>query len=170
MPMPSHQTIRLSRGRHKSPEGGACVMELASMLAGEPFDDHPRSVCPIVATFLRAYNDAVGDERRQDLYRFASAAVDTAGDRAASADRARECARWFANEVPAERRTRFFVDRPFPRLRRSRIAYATRVYARRTTDASHADALRFIEGLIARGPATTDGLAQIPMQSAGARQ
>jgi len=41
----THQTIRLSRGKHSSPEEGACVMELASMLAGEPFSDHPcRSV------------------------------------------------------------------------------------------------------------------------------
>jgi hypothetical protein len=34
------------RGQHANPERGVCVMELASMLAGEPFTDHPRSVCP----------------------------------------------------------------------------------------------------------------------------
>jgi hypothetical protein len=43
-------------------------MELASMLAGEPFSDQPKSVCPVVAAFLRGYNDAVDDETRQDLY------------------------------------------------------------------------------------------------------
>jgi hypothetical protein len=42
----SHQTIRLSKGKHASAEQGACVMELASMLGGEPFNDHPGSVCP----------------------------------------------------------------------------------------------------------------------------
>jgi len=34
-------------------------MELASMLAGEPFSDHPDSVCPTIAGFLRAYNEFV---------------------------------------------------------------------------------------------------------------
>lgn len=39
----SYQTIKLSKGKHTDPEDGACVMELASMLAGEPFTDHPAS-------------------------------------------------------------------------------------------------------------------------------
>ena len=73
----SHQTATLSRGKHTSARSGACVMELASMLAGEEFTDRPASVCPVVAAFLRAYNDAVDDRRRQDLYRYASAAVGT---------------------------------------------------------------------------------------------
>lgn len=74
---PSHQTVRLTRGRHRSPQEGACAMELASMLAGERFSDRPRSVCPIVATFLRHYNDRVDDSRRQDLYGYAALAVGT---------------------------------------------------------------------------------------------
>ena len=37
----SYQTIKFSKGKHAYPEEGACVMELASMLAGEPFTDHP---------------------------------------------------------------------------------------------------------------------------------
>ena len=55
----SHQTVRLSRGRHQGPDQGACVMELASMLAGEPFSDHPGSACPVIGAFLRAYNDGL---------------------------------------------------------------------------------------------------------------
>ena len=54
----SYQTIRLSKGKHTDPEDGACVMELASMLAGEPFTDHPASVCPVIGSFLRSYNDS----------------------------------------------------------------------------------------------------------------
>jgi hypothetical protein len=46
-PLAGHQTARLSKGRDTSPEHGTCVMELASMLAGEPFSDAPRSVCPV---------------------------------------------------------------------------------------------------------------------------
>jgi len=79
MPTTQHQTVRLSRGKHSSPQDGACVMELASLLAGEPFSDHPKSVCPIIAAFLRGYNDAVDSERRQDLYRYASEAVGSRG-------------------------------------------------------------------------------------------
>jgi hypothetical protein len=44
----TYQTIKLSKGKHTSPEDGACVMELASMLAGEQFSDHPASVCPVL--------------------------------------------------------------------------------------------------------------------------
>jgi hypothetical protein len=46
-------------------------MELASMLAGEHFTDHPTSVCDVIASFMRAYNDAIDDERRQDLCPYA---------------------------------------------------------------------------------------------------
>jgi hypothetical protein len=74
----SHQTVKLGKGKHSSPEYGACVMELASMLAGEPFSDHPSSVSPAIAAFLRAYNDMLDDERRQDLYEYAARTVGTA--------------------------------------------------------------------------------------------
>jgi hypothetical protein len=50
-------------------------MELSSMLAGEPFTDHPASVCPVIGSFMRAYNDSVDDRRRQDLYAYASMVV-----------------------------------------------------------------------------------------------
>ena len=68
----TYQTVKLSKGKHISPDDGACVMELASMLAGEPFSDHPRCACPVIGSFLRAYNDSVDDDRRQDLYAYAS--------------------------------------------------------------------------------------------------
>jgi len=41
----SHQTIKLGRGKHSSPQEATCVMELVSILAGEPFSDHPYFVC-----------------------------------------------------------------------------------------------------------------------------
>jgi hypothetical protein len=89
----THQTVRLAPGRHRGPEDGVCVMELASMLAGEPFTDRPRSVCPVIAAFLRSYNDGVDNDHRKDLYRFASEAV---GTRAPEADRLRSalCRQW----------------------------------------------------------------------------
>jgi hypothetical protein len=57
-----------------------CVLELASMLAGDRFGDRPVSVCPVIGAILRAYNDNVDDRRRQDLYRFAADAVGTRRD------------------------------------------------------------------------------------------
>ena len=51
------------------------------MLAGEPFNDHPRSVCPVIGSFLRTYNDLVDDDRRQALYPCASKAVGSRGSR-----------------------------------------------------------------------------------------
>jgi hypothetical protein len=69
-------------------------MELASMLAGERFSDHPRSVCPVIAAFLRCYNDRVDDRRRQDLYQYAALAVGTRASRATRRARIELCRRF----------------------------------------------------------------------------
>jgi hypothetical protein len=92
--MPSHQTFRLSPGRHKSSVHGVCVMELASMLAGEDFTDDSRSVSRVIADFLRAYKDLIDDDRRQDLYRCAAELVGTRAPRGIERRRAGECRRW----------------------------------------------------------------------------
>jgi hypothetical protein len=88
---PSHQTVRLARGRHASRHAGVCVMELASMLADEPFSDRPSSVSPTIGAFLRTYNDGLDDERRQDLYSVAAAIVGTANGRAVERERVGRC-------------------------------------------------------------------------------
>jgi hypothetical protein len=79
-------------------------MELASMLAGEPFSDHPGSACPVIGAFLRAYNDGLPDDRRQDLYEYAAKVVDTASTRRVRRARARMCLEWFAEQTPGRRR------------------------------------------------------------------
>lgn len=101
MPEISHQTIRLSRGRHARPSDGMCVMELASVLAGEYFSDRPRSVSPVLGELLRNYNDAVDDERRQALIPYAAHAVGTRASASIERARARRCLEW-----AAERRKR----------------------------------------------------------------
>jgi hypothetical protein len=93
----SHQTVRLSHGCHAQPADGACVMELASMLAGEKFSDRPKSVCRVIASFLRAYNDALDVERRQDLYRCAAQVVGTRSSRATERARLARCERELAD-------------------------------------------------------------------------
>jgi hypothetical protein len=101
MPELSHQTVRLSRGRHGSPALGMCVMELASTLAGERFSDHPRSVSPVIAGLLRQYNDAVDDQRRQALIPYAALAVGTRSSKEAERARARRCVEWAAERSGA---------------------------------------------------------------------
>jgi hypothetical protein len=96
----THQTIKLSRGKHASPEEGACVIELASMLAGEPFSDHPRSVCPVVAAVLRRYNDALDDRRRQDLYAYASKVVGSRGSIRLERARSEHLRQWVSERTP----------------------------------------------------------------------
>jgi hypothetical protein len=96
-------------------------MELASMLAGEPFSDHPRCVSPAIAAFLRRYNDILDDESRQDLYALAAKVVDTAAS--AGVETAR-----------ADRLTAWADDMWDRRCRRSILARARRRRARRLSD------------------------------------
>ena len=57
-------TIPIARGVHHKMDEGACIMELVSYVAGEPWSDHPACVSPCIATFLRVWNDALSDEER----------------------------------------------------------------------------------------------------------
>jgi hypothetical protein len=90
----SAQTVKLRPGRHAGPEDGACVVELASMLAGESFSDHPRCVSPVIAAFLRGYNDGIGDFRRQDLFPVAAEIVGSTAPAEIEAARLERCREW----------------------------------------------------------------------------
>jgi hypothetical protein len=57
----------LSRGKHRSPRKGACFMELASLLAGERWSDHPACTHPLLAAVARHVNDSTSDAGRQRL-------------------------------------------------------------------------------------------------------
>jgi hypothetical protein len=155
----NYQTIKLSKGRHSSPEEGACVMELASMLAGEPFSDHPVSVCPVIGSCLRAYNDWIDDDRRQDLYQYASRVVGTRSPQEVQRARADRVSAW-AGEAARRSWTRFLLVRgifalmlwPQPDDLGSRMVQAV---ARRRRG-SHQEVLDLIDELIeigARPPA-----------------
>jgi hypothetical protein len=158
MPPISHQTIKLSRGRHSSPEHGACVMELASMLAGESFTDHPRAVSRPIASFLRGYNDQVDDGRRADLYRYAAQTVGTAGSAAVEQARVGRLLQW-ADDLWQERSSHSLLERL--RLRRAakeRCAdpepagtYAVRAIGK-VSEQRHAAALALVDELIAMCP------------------
>jgi hypothetical protein len=151
-----HQTIRLSKGKHATPSEGACVMELASMLAGEPFSDRPASVCPVIGGFLRAYNDRIDDERRQDLYRYASEVVDTRTTPDVERARERRCLAW-SEEMRRQRpRPLRWVARSTPASVDRRLGLdAAGTYAarsiRRHNERTHAAALALVDELIAMG-------------------
>jgi hypothetical protein len=51
----------------------------------------------VIASFLRAYNDAVDDKRRRDLYRCAASVVGTRGSRASERARLARCERELAD-------------------------------------------------------------------------
>jgi hypothetical protein len=164
MPPINYQTIKLSRGRHSSPEHGACVMELASMLAGEGFTDHPRSVSRPIASFLRGYNDLLDDRRRADLYRFAAQTVGTAGLPAVEDARVARLLAW-ADDLWQRRSSRSLIERM--RMRRALKERSTdpepagtyAVHAvGKVNDEIHASALALVDELIAMGAPARDEL------------
>lgn len=57
----------LSRGKHRSPRRGACFMEMASVLANEPWSDRPKCTHPLLAQLARLVNDHTSDARRGEL-------------------------------------------------------------------------------------------------------
>ncbi|NEA32794.1 hypothetical protein [Streptomyces sp. SID13031] len=57
----------LSRGKHRNPRKGACFMEFASYLAGEPWSDHPACTDPLLAGVARDVNDCTTDAGRTRL-------------------------------------------------------------------------------------------------------
>jgi hypothetical protein len=157
----SHQTVRLSQGKHRGPDHGACVMELSSMLAGEPFSDRPRCVDPVIAGFLRTYNDGIDDQRRQDLYPLAALVVGTRAVAGVQAERARMCLKW-AQERHVELRhgpRRLLPLRPL--LPDGRLGddaagtlagrLAVKLACKRRTEHTHEAALNFVRELIAVG-------------------
>jgi hypothetical protein len=166
MTQASHQTVRLAQGKHRDPDHGACVMELASMLAGEPFSDRPRCVDPVIAGFMRTYNDGIDDRRRQDLYPLAAEVVGTRSVSSVQAERARMCLRWAQEHHDALRRgpRRLLPVRPLlPDGRLGDDALGTmagriavRLACKRRSDDTHEAALAFVRELLAVGRSRQD--------------
>jgi hypothetical protein len=153
----NYQTVKLGKGKHSSPRHGACVMELAAMLAGERFSDHPRSVSRPIAAFLRIYNDLLDDRRRQDLYEYAARTVGTTASEEVERARIDRLSAW--GDEMWEKRVRWSL---LERLRR-RCARNTRRKSaesaarhaiqamRKVTDENHALALALVDELVSIG-------------------
>ncbi len=57
----------LKTGAHKSLDEGACIMEIVSYIANEPWSDHPKCACPILTEYAIRMNDRFNDDHRQLL-------------------------------------------------------------------------------------------------------
>jgi len=172
MALVSYQTIPLSKGKHDSPQDGACVMELASMVAGEPFTDRPQSVCRILAALLRSYNDMVRTSRRQDLYRLASDVVGTRAGADVEEARVRHClmvldelaelrsqSLLWRLRTPAPSQLRGLLDTPLGGLNRHEefMAALARVLCGGGA-CGHERALALVDELVAIGAPDTEAL------------
>jgi hypothetical protein len=91
-------SIRLAPGSHSTPREGVCVVELASILGGEEFSDRPRCVCPVIAAFMRSWNDRAAHADRQRLRPYAQLIVGSRGSRRHTRERREICLRWAGDE------------------------------------------------------------------------
>jgi hypothetical protein len=73
-------TLHLAQGSHRNPDEGACLLEVVSMFAKEPFTDQPKCVSPVLREFGISLNDRWDDTQRQTLKRFIPLLPGTAGD------------------------------------------------------------------------------------------
>jgi hypothetical protein len=131
-------------------------MELASILAGGSFSDRPECASPVIAAFLRSYNDHVDAARRADLYPYAALVVGTRDDETVERLRARSCMRW-AREVAGPPPVGVRV---LYRLFHRQGPDADGVYAARAAAAAsrlHRQALELLDELLACG-----GIAETP--------
>jgi hypothetical protein len=70
----------LSPGKHRNPRTGACFMELASLLAGERWSDHPACTHPLLAALARHVNDHTSDAARQRLTELIPSVIGLTGE------------------------------------------------------------------------------------------
>lgn len=157
--------IKLSRGSHQSPRQGLCVMELASLLAGERFSDHPASVCPVIGSLMRSYNDAVSDERRQDLYPYAARILGTRSTVDVTERRRARIVEW-AREGRPRRLPRWHARRALPEPCRKTAGAIAMGAIRHHNDDTHARLLALIDELVEIGR-PPDPEAALRIESAG---
>jgi hypothetical protein len=88
------EELVLSVGAHGSQAEGVCVMEAASIVAGEPWSDRPACASPVIGRFLRRWNDTLTWKPRQSLKRFICPVIGTRTTDADEALRARLVQDW----------------------------------------------------------------------------
>jgi hypothetical protein len=61
-PSLSLDTVILEHGSHNHRDAGVCALEMVAFLAGEPHSDRPHCTSPVLAAFVRAWNDNLPDD------------------------------------------------------------------------------------------------------------
>ncbi len=91
------QSLPIKHGSHESLETGACVMELASYIAGENWSDSPECVCPVIGSFLRSWNDCLStdEDRTRLLAPLLPKIIGTRGTKDAELARVMLCVDWY---------------------------------------------------------------------------
>ena len=134
---------KLSRGRHRSAKTGACFMEFASYLAGEPWSDHPQCTDPVLSHLARAVNDRLPDDRRGEIAPEIPRVIGLRGDHRILAPLIALRAASAALPIAAmDRQNALAVAlRTLPRLLPTEVGADVRIAARNALDATpHADA------------------------------
>jgi hypothetical protein len=88
------EEMPLKVGSHESIADGMCIMEAVAYVAGESWTDSPQCASPVIAAFLRSYNDSVNDEVRQTLKQYIPRLIGTRGDDALEERRSLIAADW----------------------------------------------------------------------------
>jgi hypothetical protein len=127
------------------------------MLADEEFSDEPLSVCPVIAAFLRKHNDAIDDERRQDLIAYAAKVVGSRSPGPVEDERAARLSEWDsmvrqrqstqANLPWARRALNWMLNVMFEPIP-SNAFYGLTVH----NDETHAEVLALVDELLAIKP------------------
>ena len=134
--------IPLGSGKHESPDDGMCVMEMASYLAREPWNDAPACVSPVIAAFCRSWNDAMNDEDRQRLKPYAFRVIWTNTGPADDETRAWLATDWLVRvQAPAWLRLAKLDDHARALESLARIVDATTARTAQPTIAAARDAL-----------------------------
>lgn len=84
----------LSRGDHLKPEDGMNIMEAVSVAAKEPFTSFPETASPVLAAFLRSFNEDCSSDSRVRLASYVPRLVKSRGTKAAEEARAWVLLNW----------------------------------------------------------------------------
>jgi hypothetical protein len=58
----------IRRGSHPTRDDGLCAMEMVAWLAGEAHTDDPHCACPVIASYVRAFNDSLPSDSHRERY------------------------------------------------------------------------------------------------------
>jgi hypothetical protein len=99
------ETITLDKGNHPSFASGVCAMEAVAYVANEPHSDSPSCASPVIAAFVRQWNDDLDDAGRQRLKPYVAKLVGTRAPAAIEVQRA-----WLATDWLVRQHTPAWLD------------------------------------------------------------